>query len=172
MKRESTYNLMSRGSILASRIPFAFPFLIQIGQTPRSLTASPRAEALPLHSTCDSDAPAGSPEGSRHDGLIFASRTGPILASASASTSGCRDRVPYILGRENALTSYTQGGSPVPKSGSLGSVRGAGSNACPYRENAEQASKSLMRKPTWLSYREGCHRWGSERTKHPVVPPG
>jgi hypothetical protein len=52
-----------------------------------------------------------------------------------SSTSGCRDRVPYILGRENALTSYTQGGSPVPKSGSLGSVRGAGSNACPYREN-------------------------------------
>ena len=82
---------MSRGSILASRIPFAFPFLLQIGQTPRSLTAAPRAEALPYHSTCDSDAPAdgptGSPEGSRHDGFIFASRIGPILASASGLSS-------------------------------------------------------------------------------------
>jgi hypothetical protein len=29
----------------------------------------------------------------------------------------------------------------VPKSGSLGSVRGASSNACPYRENAEQVPK-------------------------------
>jgi hypothetical protein len=33
----------------------------------------------------------------------------------------------------------------VPKSGSLGSVRGAGSNACPYRENAEQACASSGR---------------------------
>src|SRR6202035_1679347 len=80
-----------------------------------------------------------------------------------SSTSGCRDRVPYILGRENALTSYTQGGSPVPKSGSLGSVRGAGSNACPYRENAEQSPKSPMQKPTRLCFGEGCHLWGSEQ---------
>ena len=36
----------------------------------------------------------------------------------------------------------------MPKSGSLGSVRGASSNACPYRENAEQASKRTMRGPT------------------------
>jgi hypothetical protein len=30
----------------------------------------------------------------------------------------------------------------------------------------------LTRKPTWLSYREGCHRWGSGRKEHPAVPPG
>ena len=35
------------------------------------------------------------------------------------------------------------------------------------RVNAEQASKSLMRKSTQLSYGEDCHLWGSERDVHP-----
>src|SRR6266404_3305880 len=83
------------------------------------------------------------------------------------STSGCRDRVPYILGRENALTSYTQGGSPVPKSGSLGSVRGASSNACPYRENAEQASKRTMRGPTRNPNRGRLIRLGKRADEAP-----
>src|SRR5437667_2610432 len=54
---------------------------------------------------------------------------------SGSSTSGSRGRVLSIPGLANVLTSDTQGGSPVPKSGSLGSVRGASSNVCPYREN-------------------------------------
>jgi hypothetical protein len=59
----------------------------------------------------------------------------------------------------------------VPKSGSLGSVRGAGSNACPYRENAEQASKDEMRKLTCRDFRESCYCEGDERSVL-AVPPG
>ena len=40
------------------------------------------------------------------------------------------------------------------------------------RVNVEQASKSVMRKPTRRTYGEGCRRWGSERRTHPAVPPG
>jgi len=50
----------------------------------------------------------------------------------------------------------------VPKSGSLGSVRGAGSNARPYRENAEQASKRTMHGPTRPSFR-GRLTWLGEQ---------
>src|SRR6266853_3140339 len=53
---------------------------------------------------------------------------------SGSATSGSRGRVLSIPGLANVLTSDTQGGSPVPKSGSLGSVRGASSNVCPYRE--------------------------------------
>src|SRR5947208_7063798 len=53
---------------------------------------------------------------------------------SGSSTSGSRGRVLSIPGLANVLTSDTQGGSPVPKSGSLGSVRGASSNVRPYRE--------------------------------------
>ena len=38
--------------------------------------------------------------------------------------------------------------------------------------NVEQASKRVMRKPTRLKFGEGRHRWGSERSMHPPVPPG
>ena len=60
----------------------------------------------------------------------------------------------------------------MPKSGSLGSVRGASSNACPYRENIVQAPKILMRKPTRHNNEEGRCGRGSERDSHPIVPPG
>ena len=40
------------------------------------------------------------------------------------------------------------------------------------RVNAEQASKRVMWEPTRLSNGEGQCCWGSERYKHPVVPPG
>ena len=38
--------------------------------------------------------------------------------------------------------------------------------------NAEQASKSVMRKPTRPDDEEGWHGLGSERCKHQPVPPG
>src|SRR5271166_6336169 len=42
--------------------------------------------------------------------------------------------VSFILGRANASPSNTQGGSPVRESRPPGSVRGAFSNGCPYRD--------------------------------------
>ncbi len=36
------------------------------------------------------------------------------------------------------------------------------------RVNVEQASKRVMRKPTWQKYREGRRHWGREREWHPV----
>ena len=45
----------------------------------------------------------------------------------------------------------------------------AGRNA---NVNAEQASKTLMRRPTRLFYGEGCQRPGSERREHRLAPPG
>ncbi|MGP6158893.1 MAG: hypothetical protein ACLPYS_15535, partial [Vulcanimicrobiaceae bacterium] len=39
-----------------------------------------------------------------------------------------------IRGHMKGLPSLTQGGSPVPESGSPGFVRGAHSNMCPYRD--------------------------------------
>ena len=41
---------------------------------------------------------------------------------------------PFIPGLRFALPSHTQGGSRVPESGPLGSVRGALSNGCSYRD--------------------------------------
>ena len=55
----------------------------------------------------------------------------------------------------------------MPKSGSLGSVRGAGSNACPYRENAEQASKRTMRGPTRNPNRGRLIRLGKRADEAP-----
>src|SRR5271165_2234884 len=43
--------------------------------------------------------------------------------------------VSFILGRANASPSNTQGGSPVRESRPPGSVRGAPSNGCPYRDS-------------------------------------
>src|SRR5271167_4725629 len=43
--------------------------------------------------------------------------------------------VSFILGRANASPSNTQGGSPVRESRPPGSVRGASSNGCPYRDS-------------------------------------
>src|SRR6202011_2619545 len=42
--------------------------------------------------------------------------------------------VSFIPGRANASPSNTQGGSPVRESRPPGSVRGAPSNGCPYRD--------------------------------------
>ena len=66
-KRESTDNLLSRGSILASRISFVFLFLIYICQTPQSLTATPRAGDL----SCLPPTYDRAVQGSRHYGIIF-----------------------------------------------------------------------------------------------------
>src|SRR5271157_2072925 len=46
--------------------------------------------------------------------------------------------VSFILGRANASPSNTQGGSPVRESRPPGSVRGAFSNGCPYRDRASE----------------------------------
>src|SRR4051794_22670437 len=48
---------------------------------------------------------------------------------------GSPDRTSFTPGRVNASPSDTQGGSRVPESGSLGSVRGALSNGHPYRDS-------------------------------------
>src|ERR1700730_6595728 len=46
--------------------------------------------------------------------------------------------VSFIPGRANASPSNTQGGSPVRESRPPGSVRGAPSNGCPYRDRTER----------------------------------
>src|SRR5215831_6472443 len=81
-------------------------------------------------------------------------------ACNASSTNGYRGRVLYIPGLASVLTFCTQGGSPVPKSGPLGSVRGAGSNACPYRENAKQSSKRKMHRSTRRRFRGRLVRLG------------
>src|SRR5271165_6248789 len=48
--------------------------------------------------------------------------------------------VSFILGRANASPSNTQGGSPVRESRPPGSVRGAPSNGCPYRDSPSLTS--------------------------------
>src|ERR1700732_4315753 len=53
--------------------------------------------------------------------------------------------VSFIPGRANASPSNTQGGSPVRESRPPGSVRGAPSNGCPYRDTKEG---SWMSHPT------------------------
>src|SRR5215831_14281671 len=95
-------------------------------------------------------------------------------ACNASSTNGYRGRVLYIPGLASVLTFCTQGGSPVPKSGPLGSVRGAGSNACPYRENAEQASKRTMRGPTRSPNRGSLTCAGGARAEAmiPAAAPG
>src|SRR5271165_4508012 len=50
--------------------------------------------------------------------------------------------VSFILGRANASPSNTQGGSPVRESRPPGSVRGAPSNGCPYRDSPLSSSSS------------------------------
>jgi hypothetical protein len=45
---------------------------------------------------------------------------------------------------KNALPSHTQGGSRVPELGPLGSVRGALSNECPYRDLRNVIARSRM----------------------------
>ncbi|HEV8329782.1 MAG TPA: hypothetical protein VGQ22_00020 [Steroidobacteraceae bacterium] len=47
---------------------------------------------------------------------------------------GCRPRAFFIPGLTAAFSSNTQGGSRVPESGPLGSVRGVRSDAHPYRD--------------------------------------
>src|SRR6202035_3087169 len=47
---------------------------------------------------------------------------------------GSRARALSTFGQSNASTSATQGGSRVPESGSLGSVRGVLGNGHPYRK--------------------------------------
>src|SRR5271165_6350945 len=49
--------------------------------------------------------------------------------------------VSFILGRANASPSNTQGGSPGRESRPPGSVRGASSNGCPYRDMRQEISK-------------------------------
>ncbi|MGP6156704.1 MAG: hypothetical protein ACLPYS_04160, partial [Vulcanimicrobiaceae bacterium] len=50
---------------------------------------------------------------------------------------GCPNRALHIRGHMKGLPSLTQGGSPVPESGSPGFVRGAHSNMRPYRDISE-----------------------------------
>lgn len=57
---------------------------------------------------------------------------------------GSRNRASSILGPASALTSTTQGGSRVPESGSLGSVRGALSNERPYRDRVTQGAEETI----------------------------
>ena len=49
---------------------------------------------------------------------------------------------------------------------------GSATTQATTRVNAEQASKSSMRKPTRRENGEGCQRSGSERREHRPVPPG
>src|ERR1019366_5318328 len=52
----------------------------------------------------------------------------------NSSMTGFPTATSGIHGPTSALTSHTQGGSRVPELGPLGSMRGARSNARPYRE--------------------------------------
>ena len=102
-KRDPTCNPLSSGPILASRIPVVFLFPDLTGRTPRSLTASPRAEALPRLSASGWATITATPKNAVRTGLIFASRTGPIFASASARQS------------YSSINRYWAIGSPVSK---------------------------------------------------------
>src|SRR5215831_13325133 len=93
-------------------------------------------------------------------------------ACNASSTNGYRGRVLYIPGLASVLTFCTQGGSPVPKSGPLGSVRGAGSNACPYRENAEQSSKRKMHRSTRRRFRGRLIRLRERAKRNSAAVPG
>src|ERR1700730_16807383 len=53
--------------------------------------------------------------------------------------------VSFIPGRANASPSNTQGGSPVRESRPPGSVRGAPSNGCPYRDSVVGWNAMLRR---------------------------
>src|ERR1019366_3165075 len=55
-------------------------------------------------------------------------------ASSDSRRPFCRPRESCIPGQKHAFSSNTRGGSRVPKSGLLGFVRGARSNARPYRD--------------------------------------
>src|SRR4051812_44660873 len=55
--------------------------------------------------------------------------------SQRSPLTGFPSRASFIPGRSSALPSRTQGGSRVPESGPLGSVRGALSNGRPYRDH-------------------------------------
>ncbi len=57
--------------------------------------------------------------------------------------AGSRNRASFTPGRINAWPSNTRGGSPVPESGTPGSVRGARGNSCPYRDRAVRVRLSL-----------------------------
>ena len=57
------------------------------------------------------------------------------LATHAGDHAECAESVAEIIpGPKVAFSSSTQGGSRVPESGPLGFVRGACSNACPYRD--------------------------------------
>src|SRR5271165_234445 len=58
----------------------------------------------------------------------------PGAGSSASVPSSFLCRVSCIPGRNDAFSPNTQGGSRVPESGPLGSVRGALSNECPYRD--------------------------------------
>src|ERR1700687_2286181 len=73
--------------------------------------------------------------------------------------------VSFILGQANASPSNTQGGSPVRESRPPGSVRGASSNGCPYRDSGRGEVRGIgAERPKFI--------WTEGRRCVPVVIAG
>src|SRR6202158_2328320 len=73
--------------------------------------------------------------------------------------------VSFIPGQANASPSNTQGGSPVRESRPPGSVRGASSNGCPYRDSGRGEVRGIgAERPKFI--------WTEGRRCVPVVIAG
>jgi hypothetical protein len=71
------------------------------------------------------------------------------LASRRYQDTGSPSLVSFILGLMCASPSYTRGRSPVPGSGSLGSVRGAFGKGRPYRDWFNQTLQPRRGRMHW-----------------------
>ncbi len=103
------------------------------------------------------------------------------MATPSWPTIGFHDRVSFTRGHATASPSNTQGGSRMRESRPYGSVRGAPSNGCPYRDRKpcsgappERAScpcikrRFSTRRPCWgHAIERGVTRVGQDRAVGP-----
>ena len=94
-----------------------------------------------------------------------------VRREKALSSSGCESR-PATVAPAGSNRSNRGGNEAVEAFGVEGPSRDLAIVQAVTRVNVEQASKRVMRKPTRLKFGEGRHRWGSERSMHPPVPPG
>jgi len=94
-----------------------------------------------------------------------------VRRAKARSFSGCKSH-PATFALAGSNRSRRRGNEATEAFDVEGPERDLASMQAVTGVNAEQASKSLTRKPTRLSYGEGYHYWGSERREHPGVPPG
>jgi hypothetical protein len=86
-------------------------------------------------------------------------------------SSGCKSR-PATFAPAGSNRSSRGGNKAAEAFGVEGHVSDSAIMQAVTRVNVEQASKNVMRKPTRHFFGEGCYCRGSERSRHPAIPPG